>query len=172
MALDFNRALGVVLVHEGGWVNHPRDPGGETNLGVTKKVWEAWTKKKVPAGGMKKLTVEDVTPLYKKNYWDKVQGDKLPAGLDLMVFDFAVNSGPKRAAEYLQRLVGATVDGKIGPKTLAAVDAYKCKYSKNTAVKNYANMRRAFYRSLRTFPTFGRGWLRRVDEVEHKSLLM
>ena len=99
----FSEALKVILHHEGGYVNHPKDPGGETNLGVTKRVYEEFGGTK----DMKELTQEDVEPIYKKNYWDKCRCDDLPEGLDLCVFDFAVNAGPGRAAKYLQTLVAA-----------------------------------------------------------------
>ena len=117
---NYEKCLEIILHHEGGYVNHPKDPGGETNLGVTKRVYEEWGGTK----DMKDLTVEDVAPIYQKNYWNRVRGDDLPAGLDLCVFDFGVNAGTGRSAKFLQRLVGTTVDGGIGPATLRAVNAY------------------------------------------------
>ena len=122
MSNIFSRAISTVLKHEGGFVNHRKDPGGATNLGVTKKVWEKWIKKKATIADMKSLTVSDVMPLYKKKYWDVVKGDKLPSGVNLVVFDFGVNAGPARAAKFLQRIVGTKMDGKIGPKTIKAVE--------------------------------------------------
>lgn len=169
---SFVFSLNIVLEKEGGFVNHPKDPGGATNLGVTKATYEAWTKKKVSIDDMKKLTIAQVTPIYKKNYWDAVRGDDLPKGLDLSVFDFGVNAGPGRAIKMLQRMVGTPDDGKFGPGTLKAVNDYITKFSLSTAIKNYANARRAYYKSLGTFPTFGRGWLRRVDEVEKRALTL
>ena len=114
---NFEKCLEIILHHEGGYVNHPKDPGGETNLGVTKRVYEEWGGTK----DMKDLTVEDVAPIYKKNYWDRVKGDHLPAGLDLCIFDFAVNAGPGRAAKMIQEMIGVTVDGGICPMTLQAL---------------------------------------------------
>ena len=157
-----------MLKHEGGYVNHPRDPGGETNLGVTRKVWEEWIGKPAAPDAMKKLTVKDVAPLYKKMYWDKVRGDDLPSGVDWAVFDWAVNSGTGRAAKALQKIVGVTPDGGIGPATLSAVD----KMSPKEIVQSMADVREAFYRSLRTFDTFGKGWIRRNEETLHKALEM
>ena len=110
---NYQKCLETILHHEGGYVNHPKDPGGETNLGVTKRVYEGWGGTK----DMKDLTVEDVAPIYEKNYWGKVKGDDLPSGLDLCVFDFAVNAGPGRAAKYLQTMIGTVADGGIGPNT-------------------------------------------------------
>ena len=101
MKHNWHKSLEVILHHEGGYVNHPKDPGGETNMGVTKRVYEEHGGTK----DMKELTHEDVNPIYKKGYWDKVKGDELPDGLDLMIFDFAVNAGPGRAAKFIQRLV-------------------------------------------------------------------
>ena len=122
----FKEALEIILHHEGGYVNHPKDPGGETNLGVTKRVYEDFGGTK----DMKDLTIEDVEPIYRKNYWDKCRCDDLPSGLDLCVFDFAVNAGPGRAAKYLQTLVAALpVDGGIGPMTLAKVNEYVEKFN-------------------------------------------
>ena len=107
MKHNWEKSLEVILHHEGGYVNHPKDPGGETNMGVTKRVYEDFGGTK----DMKELTREDVEPIYKKNYWDRVKGDDLPDGLDLMIFDFAVNAGTGRAAKFIQRLVNTTVDG-------------------------------------------------------------
>ena len=162
----FKEALEVILHHEGGYVNHPTDPGGETNLGVTKRVYEEWGGTK----SMKDLTPEDVEPIYKKNYWDKVKGDELPEALALCVFDFGVNAGPGRAAKYLQSLVSALpIDGGIGPMTLAAVDKYIDKFSVELAVERYQEARQKYYEELSTFDTFGRGWTRRVEEVTEKA---
>ena len=110
MKENYDHCLEMILHHEGGYVNHPKDPGGETNLGVTKRVYEEHGGTK----DMKDLTVEDVAPIYKKSYWDRVKGDELPAGLDLCVFDFGVNAGTGRAAKYLQNLVGATEPHRRG----------------------------------------------------------
>ena len=162
----FKEALEVILHHEGGYVNHPKDPGGETNLGVTKRVYEEWGGTK----DMTELTPEDVEPIYQKNYWDKLKCDELPEALALCVFDFGVNAGPGRAAKYLQSLVGALpIDGGIGPMTLAAVDKYIDKFSVELAVERYQEARQKYYEELSTFATFGRGWTRRVEEVTEKA---
>lgn len=166
----FTAALDEVLQHEGGFANHPRDPGGVTMLGVTKRTWEDWTGKLASVDDMRALTREMVTPLYRKNYWDAVEADKLPPALALCVFDFAVNAGPGRAARMLQRMVGAPQDGKIGPLTLAAVTGFVHTNGDAGTVKFYQDMRRDYYRSLSNFKTFGRGWMRRVDEVEKAAL--
>lgn len=166
----FSACLAEILVHEGGYVNHPKDPGGRTNLGVTQRTWEGWTGKASSESEMRSLTREMVAPVYRKNYWDAIEGDKLPPGLALCVFDFAVNAGPGRAARYLQRMVGAPEDGQIGPQTLAAVTGYVYTHGQAGAIKTYQDMRRSYYRQLSTFSTFGKGWLRRVDEVQRRAL--
>lgn len=168
MQSNFHDALQKVLHHEGGFVNHPKDPGGATNLGVTKRVWEEWTRHKCDVEDIKKLTPEDVTPLYKKKYWDIAGCDSLPAGVDYVVFDFAVNAGPGRAVKTLQAAVGATPDGALGPKTLAAVSALGA----DEVVKRFSQERENFYRSLPTFDVFGKGWLRRIAESKEAGLTM
>lgn len=158
-------ALAAVLRHEGGYVNHPLDPGGRTNLGVTQRVWEEWTGRPVDESDMRALTAGMVEPLYRKRYWDKVRGDDLPAGVDLAVFDYAVNSGPGRAAKQLQEVVGMPADGSIGPKTLSAVkdaDALN-------VISELCNARLTFLRTLPTWPTFGKGWWARVENVRKEA---
>ena len=165
---NFDEALKAVLHHEGGYVNHPSDPGGMTNLGCTKRVWEEWCGHEVDEKAMRALTPADVAPLYKVKYWDKIKGDELPAGVDYVVFDAAINSGPGRAAKWLQSCVGVEPDGGIGPKTLAAVAAFDAK----TLVDDYAKRRLSFLMDLPTWPTFGKGWGRRVEEVRKAGLEM
>ena len=161
MQSNYDKCLETIFHHEGGYVNHPKDPGGETNLGVTKRVYEEHGGTK----DMKDLTVEDVAPIYKKGYWDKMKGDELPSGLDLCVFDFGVNAGPGRAAKYLQTMIGSTPDGGIGPMTLKAVSEYVEEHGLVKAIENYQDARQSYYEKLSTFDTFGRGWTRRVDET-------
>lgn len=168
MKENFDSALEEVLHHEGGFVNHPKDPGGMTNLGCTKAVWEEWTGHAVDEKAMRCLTPADVSPLYKRKYWDKVAGDELPAGIDYCCFDTAINSGPGRAIKLLQGCVGATVDGSLGPKTLAAVKAA----NQAELVRDYAQARMAFLKSLPTWDTFGKGWGRRVNEMEQTALTL
>ena len=165
MKHNWEKSLEVILHHEGGYVNHPKDPGGETNMGVTKRVYEEHGGTK----DMKELTHEDVAPIYKKGYWDRVKGDDLPEGLDLCIFDFAVNAGPGRAAKFIQRLVNTTVDGGIGPNTLGKIKEYVVTYGIEETISSYALMRQNYYESLSTFDTFGKGWTRRVSEVTEKA---
>jgi lysozyme family protein len=165
---NFDAALKAILHHEGGYVNHPADPGGMTNLGVTKRVWEEWVGHEVDEKTMRGLTPEIVGPMYKAKYWDKIKGDELPTGVDYCVFDAAVNSGPGRAAKWLQACVGVEPDGGIGPKTLAAVAAFDPK----DLVEDYNKRRLSFLMDLKTWGTFGKGWGRRVAEVQTSARSM
>ena len=168
MQSNWIKCLETILHHEGGYVNHPKDPGGETNLGVTKRVYEDFGGTK----DMKDLTREDVEPIYKKNYWDRVKGDDLPAGLDLCVFDFGVNAGTGRAAKYLQTLIGTVADGGIGPNTLKKLGEFVEENGLNETIKMYQTERQKYYESLSTFDTFGKGWTRRVVETTRLALEM
>lgn len=167
---NFDSALKALLgpSREGGFSNHPLDPGGVTHHGITKTVWEEWVGHPVTAKDMQNLKQSDVAPLYRRKYWDKVQGDHLPAGLDHSVFDFAVNSGPGRAAKFLQEIVGAKPDGFIGPQTLTLL----AQKDPKKLVADYNAKRQAFLEGLPTFSTFGKGWSRRVTEVTSEALAM
>ena len=155
----------ALLKHEGGFVNNPADPGGMTNLGVTQRVWEEWLGHPVSEKDMRALTPEIVAPMYKRKYWDKVSGDELPSGVDLMVFDCAVNSGPGRAAKMLQKVLGMTEDGIIGPQTLSRAASADVK----TLISDYSEARRVFLKSLPTWGVFGKGWELRVAGVAAES---
>ena len=165
---NFEECLAHVLKHEGGFVNLKSDPGGMTNLGVTKRVWEEYVGHTVDEAAMRALGPQDVAPLYKKNYWDKIQCDKLPAGVDYACFDLAVNSGVGRAAKILQKAVGVNQDGAIGPATLNAVASSD---ARNLATE-ICDLRLNFLQSLPTWDTFGKGWSRRVAEVEKVAFEM
>lgn len=164
--MNFTEALEHVLKHEGGFVNHPKDPGGMTNLGVTKAVWDEWIGRESSEDEMRNLKPEDVAPLYKKMYWDRVKGDDLPSGVNYCVFDASVNSGTGRAAKWLQEAVGAVPDGAIGPNTLAKVKSHDA----DSLVNAYCDVRLNFLKSLKTFDIFGKGWTRRVEGVRQAAL--
>lgn len=153
------------MAHEGGYVNNPRDPGGMTNLGVTARNWENWSNSVASEATMRSLTPDDVRPFYRVNYWNTVSADALPSGVDWAVFDFGVNSGIARSAQYLQRILGVNVDGHIGPLTLSAAN----KRDPKELIDLICNAREEFLKSLSTFSQFGRGWLRRVDEVRTQA---
>ena len=163
MENNFEQCLAKVLKHEGGYVDHPKDPGGETNLGVTKKVYEAWCiVEDINQKNMKDLTVDDVSPIYKMNYWLKNKCNNLPIGVDYVVFDMSVNHGVSRAAKFLQGVVGAEKDGVIGSKTIALVD----KMDSGEIIDALCLEREDFYKNLSTFSTFGKGWLTRNSSVQ------
>lgn len=170
MRANFATALKDLLSpdREGGFSDDPRDPGGMTNLGVTRAVWQEWVGHPVSEKEMRELSPVKVAPLYKAKYWDRVRGDELPDGVDYCVFDAAVNSGPGRAAKWLQACVGVEVDGGIGPKTLAAV----AKADKQTLLDDYAKRRLSFLMDLPHWGTFGKGWTRRVTEVQSTATSM
>lgn len=168
MNKEFDKCLEVTLRYEGGFSDHPRDPGGATNLGITKATYENWVGREVSIDEMKALTVQDVKPIYRVNYWDVVRGSQLPAGVNLSVFDWGVNTGVYRASRFLQRIVGTTQDGHIGPITLRAVydmDSVKI-------IDEMYHARQRFYERLKTFDTFGKGWTRRNKEIRQVCLTM
>jgi lysozyme family protein len=161
MKANFEASMEHLMKSEGGFSNHPLDPGGMTNLGVTQKIWEAWVGHPVTEQEMRALTPMLIGPMYKAKYWDKIAGDTLPSGLDYTVFDAAVNSGPGQAAKWLQRIVDVAADGSIGPKTLIAIAQMDTK----GIVKAFRDYRMSFLRDLPSYGTFGTGWSRRVVEV-------
>ena len=164
-AQNYARALSRVLVHEGGYANHPADPGGATMKGVTQRVYDAYrTRRGEERRSVRLLDEAELKAIYRRQYWDIVKGDSLPAGVDYAVFDGAVNSGPEQAVKWLQRALGALkVDGVIGEATLAAVEAYP---DHDRLVALMLGRRLAFLEVLRTWSTFGRGWKARVAQVK------
>jgi lysozyme family protein len=163
---NFQACLDLVLKSEGGWVNHPSDPGGETNLGVTKRVWEEYVGH--PVESLKKLTKEDVAPLYEQKYWRPCYGEVLPRGLDFVVFSMGVNAGPGRSVKLLQQSIGCVPDGIIGPATRELISAS----NSATLIAKFSEARRDYYRSLKNFPIFGKGWVARCDREETEALNM
>jgi len=166
MKENFDKCLELLLHHEGGYVNHPRDPGGETNHGVTRLVWERWVGRPLKDDEMKNLTQADVAPLYRHEYWKRLKGDDLPSGLDFFLFDWGVNSGTSRSAKALQGIIGAVQDGGIGPKTLKMLKEHDTK----EVLQTMHNKRQGFYEGLKTFDTFGKGWTRRNKEALEQAL--
>ena len=168
MKQNFEASLAAVLKHEGGYVDHPKDPGGATNLGCTKKVWEEWVGHEVTKDDIKALRVEDVAPLYKARYWDKCRCDDLPLGVDFAVFDLAINSGTGRASKFLQSACGVVADGAVGPATIAAANALNPRELASKICENRIH----FLQGLPTWETFGKGWGRRVTETEELAFKM
>lgn len=166
---NFERCFQRVLKSEGGYTDNPKDPGGATNLGVTKKAWEEYVGHPVTKQDIKNLTVDVVRPFYKARYWDAIRCDGLPSGLDYSMFDMCVNAGPGRAVKLLQKCLNLVTDGAFGIKTMNAVAQYTG-HPLETLIQSYADARIAFYRSLPTFKTFGRGWVDRANKVASKAL--
>ena len=162
MARDtLEKAMPHVFKVEGSYVDHPRDPGGATNLGVTLATLRAWRGRPVTKADVKALGRAEATQIYKAQYWDKVAGDQLPPGLDYAMFDFGINSGPGRAVQFLQRILGVKVDGVIGAMTLEAVSHQPA----ISLIKQLCAARLAWLRKLKTWDAFGKGWTNRVNHV-------
>ena len=170
MRNNFDHCLAAVLKHEGGYVDNPKDPGGATNLGCTKKVWEEWVGREATKDDIRALKVTDVAPLYKQKYWDLIKGDDLPSGADYVMFDCAINSGTGRSAKIAQKLCGATPDGAIGPASLAAIVGFCDRDGARHFIEEYSDARLRFLQALPTFEHFGKGWSRRVSEVNIAAL--
>jgi lysozyme family protein len=158
---NFERSLAEVLKHEGGWADHPKDPGGATMKGVTIGTFAQFKGRKVTKEELRNISDADLRAIYRRKYWDVVNGDDLPAGLDFVAFDAAVNSGPSRGARWLQSALGVPADGKIGRVTIAAAQAA----NPELAIDRACDERLAFLQRLKTWQTFGRGWGRRVADV-------
>ncbi|QRE74122.1 glycoside hydrolase family 108 protein [Methylobacterium aquaticum] len=167
-ATTFERALILVLTHEGGWSDDPQDPGGATNLGVTIGTLSLELGRPATRAEVQALTPATVAPIYRRRFWDAIQGDALPAGLDYALFDFAVNSGPRRAVIGLQRALGIADDGRLGPVTLAALQGRNVP----ELVNALSDGRLTFLRALSNWPRFGRGWGRRVEDVRAAALAL
>lgn len=168
MDRNFSRALSAVLVHEGGYVNHRDDPGGPTNLGVTLANFKRFVNPSGTVADLKALTREQAGVVFRRQYWDEIMGSALPDGVDFAAFDFAVNSGPGRAAKYLQDIANVKQDGQIGPESLKAIGALDA----NVVINALCDRRQRFLESLAIFPTFGKGWTRRVKETRALALEM
>jgi lysozyme family protein len=160
---NFDTSLGLTLVYEGGWVNNPNDPGGATYKGVTQAVYDDdRDRRKVPRQSVRLMTDAELRAIYRWRYWDMINGDSLPLGVDYAAFDFAVNSGVARSARALQGIVHAVQDGQIGPITIQAIVSYSSTYGVSALTDALCNARMAFLQGLPTFATFGQGWTRRV----------
>lgn len=171
MRRNYDIALKNVLVHEGGYVNHPKDPGGATNKGITQRTYNAYRAVKYPeAPPISVEFIEDVEvgEIYRDQYAAPIWFDRLPSGLDYALFDFAVNSGVSRAVKFVQRIVGASPDGIMGNQTLRAINDHNIA----VVIRELCAARRKFVRGLKTYSTFGRGWEKRIDAVERDAMSM
>ena len=159
----WQETIDIILKHEGGYVNDPRDAGGETNFGISKRAY--------PHIDIARLSFLAAERIYWTDYWLKCQCDRLPDGLDLMVMDFAVNAGVSRASKVLQNIVGVSADGIIGSKTLNAVESHTSNVGAiRKTINEYYSLRQAHYESLDTFSIYGKGWSRRNAETLNEAL--
>ena len=171
MKQNFAQCLRWLLHHEGGFVDHPDDPGGMTNKGITAKTYQRWLSETIDEDAvvteetLRNIPDNHVSQIYRQEYWIKISGDNLPGGLDWSIFDWAVNSGPGRSARAIQRIIKVKADGDIGPKTLAAIREHDAA----SLIDDMYFRRQAFYERLKTFPTFGAGWTRRNDETREQA---
>lgn len=151
--MNFDQAFDILLGHEGGYADHPSDPGGKTMWGVTERVARAagYT------GDMRALPRDLAKAIYRRDYWDAVMADQLPESVRFDVFDAAVNSGPKQAARWLQEAVGAKQDGIIGGRTIAAA-----RQADARAAARFNGIRLQFMTDLTGWSAFGKGWARRI----------
>lgn len=160
--MNFETVFGRLIGHEGGWSDDPRDPGnwtgGRPNVGQLKGTKFGIAANTYPDIDIKGLTLDAAKSIYRRDWWDKIHADELPGAIAFQVWDFAVNAGMSRAVISLQRAVGVADDGKIGPRTLAAVAAM----SVTDVLSRFNAERLEFYASLSTWATYGKGWARRV----------
>jgi hypothetical protein len=170
----FERCLQLVFGAEGGFANDAADPGGPTNFGITQATLANWRKDKgdktraVTADEVRKLTRNEATEIYRTDYWAPLKCNELPSGVDLVVFDFGVNAGPGTSAMLLQKIVGVTQDGSVGPITIAALKTMP----PTKVISEFSSRRLDFYRALPDFPRFGAGWTNRTHDIEHAALAM
>ena len=173
-AKNLNAAMKEIFRHEGGYVDHPNDPGGATNMGITRKTLARWREVKpwwkLPKSAVKSLNKSEAKVIYKARYWDRIGANSLPDGIDLALFDFAVNSGPSRAVKTLQAVLKVRRDGIVGPITLGAIARNAENIGTRGIIRIICRTRLSFLQRLKIFPTFGRGWKRRVASVERASL--
>lgn len=156
--MSFNNAIPLILKHEGGYVNDPNDPGGETKYGISKRSY--------PEEDIKNLTEERAKLLYMRDFWKPLKCDQLPLGIAVCVFDYGVNSGKARAVKSLQESVGAKVDGVIGEDTVSRAN----RLNPAEVIEKLTYHRILFYMSLKTWDRYGKGWLRRSIETMRFAL--
>lgn len=169
MEANFDRCLSLVLASEGGYVNSPHDLGGATCKGVTQRVYDSYRRNRGQAcQTVRVITPAEVSDIYRVQFWNAVDGDQLPPGVDYAVFDPAVNSGVATGAKWLQRAVGVAQDGHIGQITLAAV----AKADPKVVINAICDRRLSFLEALHNWRYFGRGWKNRVAFVRANALAM
>lgn len=170
MLCNFGKCHAITAVWEGGWSDNKKDRGGKTMYGITQATLSAWLGRPATVTEIRSLTKDEALAIYRKNYWDRVSGDTLPAGIDLMVYDWGVNSGPKRAVVALQSILGVEPDGWIGEKTMKAMAGLNAR----GIINKLYERRMAFLRGIgaEQWDEFGKGWTNRVNDVRAKALAM
>ncbi|MFG1371778.1 glycoside hydrolase family 108 protein [Xanthobacter oligotrophicus] len=162
---SFAPALAAVLRHEGGYSNHPDDPGGPTMKGIIQRVYDGYRRGKgLAVRPVREIEEDELQDIYRRQYWDAIRADELPEGIDYVVFDGAVNSGPGQSVKWLQRALDLPADGEIGAVTLAAART-AAGTGPARLVEDICDRRLAMLKALRTWPVFGHGWGRRVEDV-------
>jgi lysozyme family protein len=176
MRTSLPAALAHVLRWEGGWADDPADPGGCTKYGITLATWRDHGHPRATCAGLRNITKAEAQAIYTATYWAQIQGDPLPAGVDLIVFDQAVNAGPVRAVRLLQQAVGAVVDGDLGPKTRAAATIAVVRYGAAQTIQDLTHARLAYYRGLamrsRKLKRFLGGWTNRTLAAQVAALAL
>jgi lysozyme family protein len=167
-ASSYDVALARLLVHEGGYTNHPRDPGGPTNWGITIHDYRKYVNSNATAVDIRTMPLATAKRIYRERYWNPMRCDELPAGVDDCVFDYAVNSGTGRAPKVLQRCLGLAANGRMDDATLRAA----ARVAPPRLINAICDERLRFLQSLRTWDVFGNGWARRVREVRAAALAM
>ena len=165
---NFQACVDIVLAHEGGYSDHPRDPGGATRFGITQTTLAQWRGRPVSKADVRRLGADEAREIYYANYWNALNCDALPPGVDLTVFDFGVNAGTGRAARHLQRIVASHADGVVGPATIEAVAGFDAA----GLIRRFSAERLDYYRGLAGWNSFARGWTRRTRAVERAALAM
>ncbi len=168
-ASSYDEALRRVLEHEGGYSNDVGDSGGPTMYGITLHDARMYWKHDATADDVRHMPLAVAKDIYRSKYWDAMRCDELPAGIDYAVFDYGVNSGISRSAKVLQKIVGAKVDGMIGPKTIAAIQSAN---ASKAIINAICDERLGFLQHLGIWRIFGKGWGRRVREVRAAALAM
>jgi lysozyme family protein len=166
-AANFPAAMAFTLAEEGGFVDNPADPGGATNKGITLAMFQAYLHG-ATVKDLVSITDAEVFAIYRRGYWNAVSADALPSGLDLMVFDFGVNTGPGRSVRLMQETIGVDADGQIGPVTLARLGQMKV----TGIIATLGQMQAAYYRGLDGFASFGDGWLARTTRRQAAALAL
>lgn len=167
-AANFNAVMEHVFREEGGYVDHPKDPGGATNMGITHITLSEYLGHPVTKADVKALTKAEARKIYEARYWKPTKCDDLPAGVDLIMMDGSVNSGIGRGPKWVQSALGVAADGKVGPATIAAAN----KANPTVIINKACDARLVFLKALKTWPTFGKGWQSRVDRVRKAALEM